>query len=365
MKVRRSSRFRYITKDKSHLFLVTLILLATGMYAIFSATSPLSLKMFGDQYHLTARHAISVIAGITVMVVVSKIHYKKWSDFSVLLYFFTLALLVLVFIPGVGVRVLGASRWINFGFTSVQPSELAKLSIILYFASLSQKRKSIESYIAPTVITCLLIIIEPDLGTTVTIAAISAILMFISGVDIKKMFLISMLMGLIGFVFVVSSGYRRDRINTFLGHDQDTLGKSYHINQILYALGSGGMFGVGMGASRQKYLYLPETATDSVFPIFAEELGFVGAILLVGLLFYYIFRLTIIALSAPDVFSVIIVSGLAAWVSVQTIFNIGSMVALLPLTGIPLPFISYGGTSIVSLCFATGIAINIEKNAKK
>lgn len=346
------------------LFLTTGLLFLVGIYAIFSATSPLSSRLFGNQYHLAVRHTIFVIIGMFVLIIASKMPIKFWSNISNHLFFLSIILLLIVFLPGIGVRVLGASRWINLGFTSIQPSEIAKFSIILYFASLKKSRKEITSYLVPMFIICGLVLVEPDLGTMITIAAIAISLMFVAEVNLRKLILLVVVSLLFGLLMIFTSSYRRDRFMTYIGYEKDTLGKSYHINQVLYALGSGGLFGVGIGESKQKYLYLPETATDSIFPIFAEEFGFVGATMLILLIILYIYKFASLATSSHDEYAKMFLSGVASWVAIQSVLNIGSMVAIFPLTGIPLPFISYGGTSIIMLSLATGIAINIEKNAK-
>ena len=168
-----------------------------------------------------------------------------------------------------------------------------------------------------------------------------------------------------GIILIITSDYRRDRLLTFLEQTQDPLGKGYHIRQILFALGSGGIFGVGLGQSRQKYLFLPEAATDSIFAVIAEELGFVGALILIILLLVFIYKALRIVANAPDKFSQVLSAGLITWIGGQIFLNIASMVALVPLTGSPLPFISYGGSSLVTVLIATGILLNISRYESK
>lgn len=343
------------------LFWLTISLFIVGIIIIFSATSPISMRLFnGDEYHFVTRHIYSVALSVTLMIIFSKVPFRYFESKAKTIFLVSIFLLVLVFIPGLGIKVLGASRWLNLGILSVQPSEIAKFGLIIYFSYLSIKKRDLTDFLLPTFLVSGLIIIEPDMGTAITAICISLAMIYASGVPMKKIMFLLLFFLVSGLILILSSSYRRDRLMTYLGFEKDTLGKSYHINQVLYALGSGGMFGVGYGQSRQKYSYLPETATDSIFPIFAEEMGFAGSLILIFLLFLYTFKLFRIAARENNMFSASFVFGLASWVSVQTIFNLGSMVALLPLTGIPLPFISYGGTAIVMLGIATGMALNID-----
>ena len=248
---------------------------------------------------------------------------------------------------------------------SFQPSELAKLSLAIFFAKVAEKEKKIASFFFPIIVVSLLVMLQPDLGTTLIIVAIGIVQIFISGADIRY-FLAALGTGTLGsLLLILVSSYRRDRLLTFLQQTTDPLGKGYHIRQVLYALGSGGLWGVGLGQSRQKYLYLPETATDSIFAVLAEEVGFVGSTILIGLFIYFIIRGIKIVSLAPNLFSKVLGSGLIAWLGSQIILNIGSMVALVPLTGVPLPLFSYGGTALVMILSACGILLNISKYANE
>ena len=274
---------------------------------------------------------------------------------------FVVVSLVLVLIPGVGAKLLGARRWISVGPIFFQPSEPAKFGLILYLAKLMSKKEASILYFVPLAIISALVMLEPDLGTTLIIVLAGAVQIFVSEINLLHFTAVGILGGLATLLLTVTSSYRKERLLTFFEQISDPLGRSYHIRQILLALGSGGLFGVGLGASRQKYLFLPEAGTDSIFAIIAEEVGFIGAFLLISLLGFYVIKAIIIAKNAPDKFSSFLALGIAAWIGIQVILNIGSMTALVPLTGVPLPFISYGGSSLVMIMFATGILLNISK----
>ncbi|MFH1970984.1 MAG: putative peptidoglycan glycosyltransferase FtsW, partial [Patescibacteria group bacterium] len=264
-----------------------------------------------------------------------------------------------------GSKFLGARRWIYIGPVSIQPAEFVKLSLAIYLAKVAEKEKQLLSYFVPLILVAFLIMLQPDLGTTLVILAIGMSQIFVSGINLLY-FLGASIVGVLGSsILVLTSNYRRARVLTFLQQSQDPLGRDYHIRQILLALGSGGIFGVGLGQSRQKFLFLPEAATDSVFAVIAEEIGFIGALMVIILLFTYIAFAFRIAKNAPDKFSKVLATGITFWISTQVIFNIGSNVALVPLTGIPLPFFSYGGSALTMLLIASGIMLNISKYEKK
>ncbi len=350
--------------DKKLLFL-TILLTFFGLIAVADASAPLALRNFSDKYYFFKQQFYWAIAGVVLMLIFSKINYKFWERIATPLFIGSLIGLFMVFIPGLGIKVLGASRWINLGFTSFQPSELIKLTLAIYLAKIFSKGKSVAAYFVPVLIVAGLIMLQPDLGTTSIIVGLSMVQIFTSGIDLFR-FAGAGLLGAVGVLgLIISSSYRRERLMTFLKVSKNPLDEGYHIRQILLALGSGGFWGVGLGQSRQKYLFLPETATDSIFAIIAEEIGFLGAFLFVLLFALFIYRGFSIAQKAPDKFSYLLAIGVTSWIGIQIFFNIASMVALVPLTGIPLPFVSYGGTALVTTLIATGILLNISKYGKK
>lgn len=352
------------TIDKNF-FYVTLILSVLGLIAVADASAPQAMNIFNDKFYFLKQQSVWALIGFISMLIVSKINYKIWEKLAIPAFVISMIFLVAVLLPGLGSKLLGARRWIYIGPVSIQPAEFVKLSLAIYLAKVAEKEKQLLSYFIPLVIVTFLIMLQPDLGTTLVILAIGMSQIFVSGINIWHFFGALIVGALGGIGLILSSGYRKARLLTFLQKSQDPLGKDYHIRQILLALGSGGIFGVGLGQSRQKFLFLPEAATDSVFAIIAEEIGFLGSILVISLLFAYISFAFKIAKNAPDKFSKVLATGITFWICTQVIFNIGSNIALVPLTGIPLPFFSYGGSALTMLLFASGILLNISKYEKK
>jgi len=347
------------------LLIITLLLVVIGLVAVADASAPQALNTFGDKYYFIKQQAVWAVLGLIALFIFTKIKYTFWEKLAVPLFIANIILLILVLIPSFGIKSLGARRWIIAGPIRFQPSELIKFTLALYFAKLAKGEKSILAYLIPLVIVSGLMMLQPDLGTTMVIAAIGLSQIYISGANFVHFALI--VMGGIGasIVLVMTSAYRRARLMTFITQSQDPLGKSYHIRQVLLALGTGGIFGVGLGASRQKYLFLPEAASDSIFAVIAEEVGFIGASLVIVLFALYVFSALKIAARAPDTFSKVLATGITVWIGAQVFLNIGSMIALVPLTGVPLPFLSYGGSALVMALSATGILLNISKFGTK
>lgn len=348
------------TFDKS-LFVTAITLTLIGLVAVADASAPQALSVFNDKYHFVKEQLIWAFFGIGALLVASKINYRVWEKVALPIFLINLVLLILVLVPGIGLKVLGARRWISVGNIYFQPSEMIKLSLALFMAKLISSKPPSLKYFLPLILVAGLIMAEPDLGTTISVSVLAMSQIFASGINLFS-YLLAIIAGIASvIVMIITSPYRKERLLTFLQITRDPLGKSYHIRQILLALGSGGLFGIGLGQSRQKFLFLPEAATDSIFAVIAEEIGFLGASVLIIIFLVFIFRALRIVKYAPDKFSQILSLGLTAWVAGQTILNIGSIVALFPLTGIPLPFISYGGSSLVTILFATGILLNISK----
>jgi cell division protein FtsW len=346
--------------DTKLLFLI-LILLVLGLIAVADASAPQALNVFSDKYYFVKQQLVWSLAGLVIFLILTRIKYTLWEKVATPLFLVSLILLVVVLIPGVGVKYLGARRWLSLDFFSFQPSELTKLTLAIYLAKVASKKKTILSYIVPVGLVAGLIMLQPDLGTAIVTVAMAMVQIFYSGVNILQFIGVGIIGVLISVGLIVSSSYRRARFLTFLQQSQDPLGRDYHIRQILLALGSGGIFGTGLGQSRQKYLFLPEAATDSIFAIIAEEIGFVGGLLLIIAFAVFTFRGLAIAREAPDKFSQVLALGITAWIGGQAFLNIASMTALTPLTGIPLPFFSYGGSSLVMILIACGILLNISR----
>lgn len=350
--------------DKSLLVLI-LIFVFVGLIAVADASAPQAQNMFGDKFYLFKQQLMWAGVGIVALFVTSKISYKLWEKVATPFFIFSLILLVLVLLPHLGFKALGARRWIDTGFFNFQPSELIKISLAMYLAKVASKGKNTLAYFLPLALVAILIMLQPDLGTTLVVATLGLSQIFVSGVNLLH-FAGAVLAGIAGTIgLIIVSPYRKERLLTFLQMERDPLGSSYHIRQVLLGLGSGGIFGVGLGASRQKYLFLPEASTDSIFAVIAEELGLIGAVSIILLFGLFIYKGLVIAMRAPDPFSKVLATGITAWIGGQAFLNIASMVAVVPLTGIPLPFISYGGSSLVTILAACGILLNISKFSRQ
>ncbi|KKQ91743.1 MAG: Stage V sporulation protein E [Microgenomates group bacterium GW2011_GWC1_39_7b] len=343
------------------LFWLILFFVALGLIFVADASAPQALNAYGDKFFLLRQQVVWAIVGIVTLFITINVHYSFWEKIATPFFFLSILFLLAVLLPHLSFAALGARRWISIGAFNFQPSEIIKLSLAIYLAKIAAKNKGAASYFIPLVLVTGLIMLQPDLGTTLVVAVIGLSQIFISGVNLLYFLgaLITGALGTIGLILV--SPYRRDRLLTFFETTSDPLGKGYHIRQILLALGSGGIFGVGLGASRQKYLFLPEASTDSIFAVIAEELGLIGSVAIISLYIYLFVKGVKIARSAPDKFSKVLAIGIVAWISGQAFLNIASMVSITPLTGIPLPFLSYGGTSLVMILSACGILLNISK----
>ena len=279
----------------------------------------------------------------------------------------TIISLVLVLIPGIGQQAGGARRWFNLGFLNFQPSELAKFSVIIYLSSwfIYKERKRFFSFLILLGLLVFLILLQPDMGTAIIIFFLSVVIYFLSGGSIIHILLLIPISTVIFFLMIKISPYRLARITAFLNPNFDPLGITYHINQIFISLKNGGLFGAGFGSSRQKYLYLPEAHTDSIFAIILEELGFIGGFIMIILYFIFVYKIYELTKLAPDRFGKIISSSIFAFFNLQAIINLAGLVNLFPLTGVPLPFISYGGSSLIVSFALVGILMNISKKITK
>lgn len=347
--------------DGRTLLILTIVLTLLGLLAVADSSGPQALSYFGDSFYFVKQQIIWGLIGFGALSVALLLQYSVWRKFASVMFIVNLLMLVAVLIPGVGTKVLGARRWISIGSITIQPSELIKFTLAAYLAKLADLKKPFLHLLIPVILVAGLIMLQPDLGTTISVIVIGFTILFVAGVSLLP-FLGAGILGIFGgAVLTVTSSYRMQRLNTFLKSTSDPLSTSYHIRQVLIALGSGGIFGVGLGQGRQKYLFLPESATDSVFANIAEETGFVGGLVVIGLLGFFVYKIMRIATHAPDTFSTLLATGIVAWIASQIFLNLASMVALIPLTGVPLPFFSYGGSSLTIILFAVGVLLNISK----
>lgn len=344
-------------------FLLGLALALTifGVVMVGNASVIEAYRDFGDKLYFLKLQAQWAGLGLFALLIASVFDYRRLKFWATPLMLLALCLLVLVLIPGLGRQTLGARRWLSLGGFTFQPAELIKLAFVLYASVLLANKKKAWPFLFLLAVVLLLIMLEPDLGTAVVVTATGLIVYFASGASLGLITLIGLVGFLTGAGLVLFSPYRRERLLTFFNPTRDPLGASYHIRQILIALGSGGIFGLGLGQSRQKYEYLPATTTDSIFAVIAEELGFVGGSVVIIAFLLFIWRGIKIAQEAPDEFGRLLAVGITAWIGLQALINLAAMVALVPLTGVPLPFISYGGSSLVLALTGTGILLNVAK----
>lgn len=342
---------------------LTLLFALFGILMIYEASNVVAFSEFGDKYHFVKDQFLWFLLGIGGLSITSFLPYKKYRVFAFPLLVFSLLSLIAVFLPGIGIRVSGANRWVGIGAFSFQPSEIAKMSLIIYLSSwLGNKEKNrFFAFFLLFLLIVGLVVLQPDLGTAVILTLIFIVMYFLSGAPFWH-FLILLPVTLAGVLgLAVISPYRFQRLVSFLNPNIDPLGISYHIRQILISFGSGGFWGLGLGASRQKYQFLPAVSTDSIFAIIGEEFGFIGAFCFILLFCFYLYRIYLVAKNAPDTYGFLLTSGCLALLSFQMLINLGAMVALFPLTGVPLPFISYGGSNLITSFIAAGIILNVSK----
>lgn len=334
-----------------------------GLMMVYESSSAQALASFNDKYYFLKEQVKWVILGLSAGTVAFFFDYRQLRQLALPALLATIFLLIAVFLPGIGVAAYGAHRWINLGITVLQPSELAKLTLVIYLAAwLTTKEKSrLVSFLLLIGLLVGLIMLEPDMGTAIVLFGSAMSIYFISDSEILGLIYLLPLMVLGAVGLAIKSPYRLKRITTFFDPESDPLGASYHIRQALIALGSGGLFGLGLGNSRQKYSYLPEATSDSIFAIIGEELGLIGAAVLIFAYGYFLYQCLKLTLEVKDVFGRFLGMGIIFWLGIQVVVNLASMVALIPLTGVPLPFISYGGSALVVELVGIGILGNIWK----
>ena len=359
--------------DKVFLSLV-LILVFIGLIAISSAGIAISQSKFGDPYYYFKHQLFyGILPGLVAMFITSRINYKLWQKLAVPILGVAIALLVAVLISSHGLELKGAKRWINLGPISFQPIEMVKLAVIIYLSSwLTGKSKIIKNFsesLVPFVVMLgvvgLLIIAQPDVGSFGAVAFIALTIFFLAGASLRHIVGLIVL-GIAGLGLLIKlEPYRMNRLLAFLHPETDVQGIGWQVKQAAIAVGQGGIFGVGLGHSHQKFGYLPEVVGDSIFAIIAEEVGMVGAGIIVILFILLAFRGFRLAQKAPDQFSAFMITGISLWIIFQALINIMAIIGLMPLTGIPLPFISYGSTSLISLLAGVGIVLNISRYRKR
>lgn len=339
-------------------------LILFGLLMVYNASPVTSLRDFGDPLYLIRFQAIWAGVGLVLGFIVFKIPYSFWQKIAPIVIIFAIFLLISVFIPGFGAKIYGAQRWLRIGFFGIQPAEFAKLAYIIYLSAFLSKKIKLTPFLLITILMTAIVLVQKDMGTTIIITVIGLSLYFIAGGVLWHILALLPILITATSILILTSTYRKARLLAFLNPDLDPGGITYHISQALIALGSGGLFGVGLGESRQKYGFIPEVATDSIFTVVGNELGFIGSVVLLSAFMLIIYRGFKIATLAPDKFSYLVAVGITIWIGVQSFLNIAGLSAVLPLTGVPLPFISYGGSSLVSIILAVAILLNISRYTK-
>ncbi|KEZ49995.1 MULTISPECIES: stage V sporulation protein E [Metabacillus] len=354
------------------LVIITLLLLTIGLIMVYSASAVWATYKFEDSFFFAKRQLLFAGVGVVAMFFIMNVDYWTWRTWAKMLVIVCFILLLAVLVPGIGMERNGSRSWIGVGAFSIQPSEFMKLAMIAFLAKfLSENQKKITSFkrgllpsLAFVFTAFALIMLQPDLGTGTVMVGTCIVMIFVAGARISHFGLLGLL-GVAGFAaLVLSAPYRIKRITSFLNPWEDPLGSGFQIIQSLYAIGPGGLFGLGLGQSRQKFFYLPEPQTDFIFAILAEELGFIGGSLIILLFGLLLWRGVRIALGAPDQYGSYLAIGIITMVAIQVMINIGVVTGLMPVTGITLPFLSYGGSSLTLMLMAVGVLLNISRYAR-
>lgn len=359
-----------ISASGKTLTVLIFLLVIFGLVMLSSAGVVEGQKKFGSPYYyLTHQFLYGVLPGLALFFLLSRINYRIWKKLALPLLIIAVGLLVLVFVPGAGFGLKGAQRWLNLRFFTIQPSEFLKLALIVYLAAWFSRReghlddnpRSVIPFFLVLGFIGLLLISQPDIGTLAVITLVAVLMYFFAGAKLSHFIVLLLIFAILLGALAVFEPYRFNRLKTFFNPTQDTQGTSYHINQALIGIGSGGLFGLGYGQSRQKFNYLPEPVGDSIFAVLVEELGFVGGVALLSLFVFLSLVMIGIAKSSSSQFGRLLVLGMTVWISSQVFINISAISGLIPLTGIPLPFVSFGSSSLLSVLAGLGIAVNVSR----
>ena len=337
---------------------------------VYSSSAMLGHERYKDSAFFLKRHCFYLAAGVALALLVMSVDYRKMQKFSKPLIFFSIGILVLILLRGR--EIGGAKRWFRFGQFSFQPSEFAKISLIIYLSDILARKRVrlkffLEGFIPPAIIagaTILLILLQPDLGTAIAISVITAILFFVAGINLRYIFVSLLAMMPVLYVAIFSVPYRRRRMLAFLDPWQDPRGIGFQVIQSFLALGSGGLLGLGLGQSRQKLFYLPESHTDFIISIIGEELGFIGSASVLILFMLFLWQGMKISFNCRDLFGKFLSLGIISMITLEAVINIGAGTGSIPTKGLPLPFISYGGTSLMFHIASVGLLLNIAKSCK-
>lgn len=346
-------------------------LVVIGLIFVYSASFAIALAAYDDVNYFLIRQAASAVIGLVVMFALIRFDYRylRFASPALML----AAILSLAAVLVVGNDAYGARRWIGIGsLPPIQPSEFAKLALIIYISAwLASRGPDVKSFalgFAPFIflvgVVAALVLMEPDTGTAMIIIMTTAAMFFIAGASLTHLFTLVGIGGVTGVLLILGGEYRSDRIFAFVRAEDDPSGVGFHTLQLLIALGSGGLEGLGLGVSRQKFFYIPGAHTDGVFAIIGEETGFIGAVVVLGLFAYLVYRGFRVALNARDDFGCYLAMGIVCWIAFQALINVGGITRSIPLTGIPLPFVSYGGSSLVMIMAGIGVLLNVSRYGK-
>jgi cell division protein FtsW len=351
------------------LFVIVLLLLTVGIVMVYSSSYVYAQIAYADGAHFLKNQLIWAFVGIAGMLVVMNIDYKIYRKWAYPIFGIAVFLLLLLLVPGVGITIKDATRWIGVAGQRFQPSEIAKLALVIFLAKyLAERQNQIKQFVRGLAIplmvvgvVCGLILMQPDLGTAATIAGTAFLMLLAAGARIGHLGFLGLLGGGLAALAIMIEPYRMKRIMAFRDPWSDPLGKGFQTIQALLAVGSGRIFGAGLGQGRQKFLYLPEQHTDFIFAVLAEELGFIGTTFVLLLFVAFMWRGLKIAIKAPDSFGALLGAGITVMVILQAVINLGVVTGSLPVTGITLPFISYGGSSLTLNLLGIGILLNISR----
>ena len=352
------------------LLITVFILLGLGIITVLSASSPTALAETGNSYKYLIKQMEAAVIGIFLMFVASKIDYKLWQKNYKIIY--CICMILLLAVCALGREAGGAKRWLDMGFLSFQPSEVAKVGVIIFYSAwLTKNKEKLKTFKYGFVYPLLwllipiffILILQNHFSATLVICMLSAILMILAGCKIRYFIFVGIPLAALGIfaIIVAGQGFRMQRILTFFDPWQDIKGKGWQIVQSLYAIGSGGLFGVGLGESKQKYLYIPEPHNDFIFAVLAEELGFIGCAIVIILFAILIWRGITIAMKAPDMFGSLLAAGITSMIAIQVLVNIAVVTASMPVTGMALPFFSYGGTALIITLTSIGILLSVSR----
>ena len=352
------------------LLITVFILLGLGIITVLSASSPTALAETGNSYKYLIKQMEAAVIGILLMFVASKIDYKLWQKNYKIIYFICMILLLAV--CALGREAGGAKRWLDMGFLSFQPSEVAKVGVIIFYSAwLTKNKEKLKTFkygfVYPLSLLLIpiffILVLQNHFSATLVICMLAAILMILAGCKIRYFIFVGIPLATLGVfaIIVAGQGFRMQRILTFFDPWQDIKGKGWQIVKRLYAIGSGGLFGVGLGESKQKYLYIPEPHNDFIFAVLAEELGFIGCAIVIILFAILIWRGITIAMKAPDMFGSLLAAGITSMIAIQVLVNIAVVTASMPVTGMALPFFSYGGTALIITLTSIGILLSVSR----